>query len=44
MSHLTVLDPELHAAATAAAIQASGMGASAWLAEAFALKLAFEER
>jgi len=37
------LDPVLHAAATAA-IQASGLGVSAWLAEAIALKLAFEER
>lgn len=37
------VDPQLHAAATAA-IQASGLGVSAWLAEAIALKLAFEER
>jgi hypothetical protein len=36
------VDPELHAAATAA-IQASGLGVSAWLAEAIALKLAVEE-
>jgi hypothetical protein len=37
------VDPELHEAATAA-IQASGLGVSAWLAEAIALKLAVEER
>lgn len=36
------VDPELHAAATAR-IQASGLGVSAWLAEAIALKLAVEE-
>jgi len=41
--NLTVsVDPELHAAATAA-IEASGSGVSAWLAEAIALKLAVEE-
>jgi hypothetical protein len=36
------VDPELHEAATAA-IQASGLGVSAWLAEAIALKLAVKE-
>jgi hypothetical protein len=36
------VDPELHAAATAA-IQASGLGVRAWLAEAIPLKLAVEE-
>ena len=37
------VDPELHAAATAA-IQVSGLGVSAWLAEAIALKFDIEER
>ena len=37
------VDPELHAAATAA-IQVSGLGVSAWLAEAIALKFDVEER
>lgn len=36
------VDPELHAAATAA-IKASGIGVSAWLADAIALKLTVEE-
>lgn len=36
------VDPELHAAATAA-IQSSGIGVSAWLANAIALKLAVDE-